>query len=287
MTEGKARLLSAGTCLVMLCCAVTASAQSWPKAYEEWSTNEFVGDKRFPALLMAKVHQAFAKELQSALLGPPNPVYVIQDRYFSASACAHRYCPNKGFFWLDTRTGAGLGGVLQAEYPGYMDGHLRLDSRHIVGSLPDAAREAVVEWLDSVRVNVRSVSFVDASGRIESLSVGLFRLPARFEPPESGPSFDCSDARQGIERLICTDDELARLDLKIFRMYALIRAGSGTTHAVGQLSAMQRAWVARRESTCATAADQTACLRAYYDRWWSELQSWVPTPQRPLKRPKK
>jgi len=41
--------------------------------------------------------------------GPLDPVIVIDHRYVSASACVAHACMVKAFFWIDTRTGIGLG----------------------------------------------------------------------------------------------------------------------------------------------------------------------------------
>ncbi len=171
--------LRAALWLVLLSGVMTASAQSWPKDYKEKSADEFRRDSRARGLIREKIHAPFDKDLWDALSGPPGPVNWTVGRYFATSACLYRFCPIKGFFWLDTRTGTALGGVLTTELPDYKVGGLRLDSRNIAGDLPSAARRAVLEWLMNVGVEVRDVSFTDDSDNLKTMDAELFQWRSR------------------------------------------------------------------------------------------------------------
>ena len=65
--------------------------------------------------------------------------------------------------------------------------------------------------------------------------LGLVRASA------ATPSFDCDGAKTEVERLICTDDELAALDVKLAKMFASALA-KAPADAVTALKASQKAW---------------------------------------------
>ena len=91
---------------------------------------------------------------------------------------------------------------------------------------------------------------------------------AAFVPTEH-PSFDCATARSPAERLICTDDDLARRDVELARLYSRAR-----DHAVDErvLIAEQRDWIALRRNVCTS---KECLVRAYRHRA-AELEDWIP-----------
>jgi hypothetical protein len=60
----------------------------------------------------------------------------------------------------------------------------------------------------------------------------------------TGPSFDCRKATADIEKLICADEELARLDRELAAAYRIAR------HFKNVDRASQTTWIRRRDSTC-------------------------------------
>lgn len=76
------------------------------------------------------------------------------------------------------------------------------------------------------------------------------------------PSFDCDRARSDVEKLICADDELAALDVRMAKSFAteLARAPAD---AVSGLKAGQRAW-RQQLLRCEQAADPHRCIRDAY-----------------------
>jgi hypothetical protein len=88
---------------------VTASPTDWVLSCEGKTTSEFIGDKRARQLVNTRVPRTLAHEVLEGLIGPPDPVFVTDLRYVSVSACIPHYCPMKAFFWIDTKTGIGLG----------------------------------------------------------------------------------------------------------------------------------------------------------------------------------
>ena len=60
------------------------------------------------------------------------------------------------------------------------------------------------------------------------------------------PTFDCSTARRAVEKAICSDPELARLDRQIDDAYKAALAKLGR-HDAAELRREQRAFIARRD----------------------------------------
>lgn len=71
----------------------------------------------------------------------------------------------------------------------------------------------------------------------------------RPEPVRARPSFDCGKARSTPERLICSDDELARQDSELSRIYARAKREAADPVAFQRVS--DREW-RRRETECRT-----------------------------------
>lgn len=86
-------------------------------------------------------------------------------------------------------------------------------------------------------------------------------------PPVAAPaaSFDCSKASTRIEKLICNDKELSRLDESLAKAYQAALSSESAEAA----KASQRKWLEHERSSCdnsATNLGQTAlCLRSSYD----------------------
>ena len=59
------------------------------------------------------------------------------------------------------------------------------------------------------------------------------------------PSFDCAKASNAVERAICTDPNLAALDVEMATLYSAAR-GAAQGSAAEKLVAAQRAWMKRR-----------------------------------------
>lgn len=85
-------------------------------------------------------------------------------------------------------------------------------------------------------------------------------------------SFDCTKAVSQIEKLICAEDELSRLDDELAAAY---RAVSGAPSAADQVRRDQRQWL-----TVRNACRDRACIKSAYDRRRAELRAALdPTSQ--------
>lgn len=86
-----------------------------------------------------------------------------------------------------------------------------------------------------------------------------------------GPSFDCNKAAGTIEKMICGDDELAALDLKLAEVYADASKKAVNEHPPA-LKAEQRGWIKGRNE-CWKHNDKRRCVRDEYQRRIAELQA--------------
>ena len=94
-------------------------------------------------------------------------------------------------------------------------------------------------------------------------------------PASPGPSFDCAKARSRVEKLICSDAELARLDRELGRLYA--RAKNAAADGAAFRRQNSEAW-RTREATC---RDRGCLLRWYatrHDQLMNVMQEQEPTP---------
>jgi uncharacterized protein len=126
-------------------------------------------------------------------------------------------------------------------------------------------------------VRVRVVQFIDAANETTELAPADFRLTERFHPPSTGPSFDCQNSRSQIEKAICGNPILAKLDLEMAVLYGQMHVSYDTVGDREQLRDLQRAWLARRGVVCPEEPDQVQCLAAEYRRQHDVLGNWVPT----------
>ena len=93
--------------------------------------------------------------------------------------------------------------------------------------------------------------------------------PDTTAPPMTAhPSFDCATARNQAERLICSDDDLARRDAELDRLYRHARHRVTDEEA---LIAEQRDWIALRRDVCTS----KECLHRAYARRERELDDWI------------
>lgn len=87
------------------------------------------------------------------------------------------------------------------------------------------------------------------------------------KPPPVKPSFDCSKVKSKPLEIICTNDDLARLDLQEDALLHRARAKAVSPDAV---DADQELFIGRR-ATCGTAS----CIAAVYRARIQELHQWA------------
>ena len=84
------------------------------------------------------------------------------------------------------------------------------------------------------------------------------------------PSFDCSQARGEVEKLVCRDSSLAELDNLLASAYATARENFPDQDRKSLQKSRQR-WLKQRNS-CATAEDMARCTRQAYEQRITDLQ---------------
>jgi hypothetical protein len=250
--------------------AEAAPSSDWVLSYENKSTNAFIWDKNAAPLIKAAVPSKLSREVLNALGGPPEPVFVAEKRYVSVAACVPHYCPEKGFFWIDTRTGQGLGAH-------FIDGKLSLGSNTIpTGQLPAFAVQALKDWMKANGVVPTSAEFIARNGSSTTIDAAAFKPTPQFTLRAGGPSYDCAAAATATEKVICTNASLSRQDLALAQLVTQIREGHDTVPARNQLRDLQRRWLKERDTRCTTAPDINACLETQYQTQYDRLMHWIP-----------
>jgi len=151
-------------------------------------------------LVNTRVPAKLSYELLHALGGPPDPVLVKDHRYVSVSACVAHACGVKGFFWIDVKTGVGLGAVALTTFDHLEADSLRLGSNGLSPTrIPAAARDALIDWLSEKELTPEHVDFIGSQGESLSLDASAFKPHVRYEPA-GGPSFDCARASGVVAR---------------------------------------------------------------------------------------
>ncbi|HKD21256.1 MAG TPA: lysozyme inhibitor LprI family protein [Rhizomicrobium sp.] len=93
-------------------------------------------------------------------------------------------------------------------------------------------------------------------------------------------SFDCAKATRAIDKLICSDDGLAGLDVKVAAEYkAALAAGVIENDS---LRAQQRAWLAKRDAECLSNSAPVVCLKQSYTKRYAQLYATLPLAQQAL-----
>ena len=98
-------------------------------------------------------------------------------------------------------------------------------------------------------------------------SAGTPRSPRLWSLSRSGPSFDCAKASNDAERLVCSDRELAALDVKMADLYQL---GLNSVADSNEFTGEQKVWLSRRD-----ACTDKQCLVVSYDDRIKDLQRWI------------
>ncbi|HZZ16266.1 MAG TPA: lysozyme inhibitor LprI family protein [Candidatus Sulfotelmatobacter sp.] len=291
--RARQRFSAIAFCVISVVALASQAAESltsqaaWMLSYAGGSTNALFWDKRTNAVIRESLPPRLSGKVLEALGGPPNPVIVVGPT-LSASACVAHSCPDKGFFWIDTASGiafgasASLWGCEEATGNG-LPCDLFLGSRRISAfhNIPPAGKQALMAWMNEQGIRVRKFRFVGPTSATTELDPADFRLPERFHPSATGPSFDCRRALSRIEKAICGNPDLAKLDLEMADLYEQMRRGYDTVGDRDQLRDLQRAWLAHRSAACPGELTQVRCLEVEYQRHHDVLENWIPTEEMP------
>lgn len=88
------------------------------------------------------------------------------------------------------------------------------------------------------------------------------------------PGFDCTKAESGAQQAICSDPQLARLDLELTRLYGLaVNGPQMTPERISELKAMQRGWIKGRDACWKAVEGLTPCVAASYATRIDEIRT--------------
>ena len=103
-----------------------------------------------------------------------------------------------------------------------------------------------------------------AQSPVDNAMPGPGAAQAEPEAPPPGPflppAFDCAQATGDAQKLICSDQRLAELDVELGRLFTLAKADTALgAPALEALEASQRAWIQRRDA-CTPSPALRACI---------------------------
>ena len=120
-----------------------------------------------------------------------------------------------------------------------------------------------------MKVSMRAVL---AAGVLSTMALSAAPAMAggesRLTQVQSRPSFNCQRARTRVERMICGDAYLGRLDRQMAQAYAALQTRLHSSQ-LRTLRADQRSWLADRN-----ACVSVSCLTAVYEDRINELDSY-------------
>ena len=160
----------------------------WILEFKGKSTNEVVWDKRFETLLrkyvpetrvdlgMTEGPEPLIASVNEVFSGSPDDVVVQDGRFVILSASRHRSAMEKGFLWLDLKTGTVIGSVIhyffnKLELENTDSAMLLIYSNQVnAESLPLEFQDALEYWIAGKNVRVETRRFAGKSRSIKTLN---------------------------------------------------------------------------------------------------------------------
>ena len=139
----------------------------------------------------------------------------------------------------------------------------------LMGTAPAADNFKDFVWLpDRLRILFPPYQVASYAAGPQETTIPLSALKDVMRPDwrAPAPSFDCRRAATPIEKAICADAALARLDRQTAEAYQSALRNAYEPAAQERLRAEQRTWLAGRNKTCAGPAPGACLARLYRDR---------------------
>lgn len=90
----------------------------------------------------------------------------------------------------------------------------------------------------------------------------------------ASPSFDCKQASNEIEKMICADAKLSALDVRMAELYSdAIRQANGSMKT--ELLSEQRGWIKNRNGCATRVEPKRNCVLEHYTQRNSRLEEWL------------
>lgn len=105
--------------------------------------------------------------------------------------------------------------------------------------------------------------------------VSLLMLPNEISA-KTAPSFDCAKATTEVEKLICSDDELTKLDVELNKSYHAFMKTLDEEYYRNKLKKKQREWLKYiTKAPCFSGTDKINCLKNIYTFRTQQLTNWA------------
>jgi uncharacterized protein len=160
---------------------------SWLKDYAGKSTNRLVWDKRFDKFLKSISprtqhdfglgEQNLEGQLMDALGGPSDSIGLADDRYLTFSACMPRFCPEKGWVWVDLKNSIAIAAIVHydSRKEKFEDDPVLLvfsNQVDVAASLPRLKTD-LGNWLaqKDARKSLSKKYFIDAGGKVTNFTL--------------------------------------------------------------------------------------------------------------------
>lgn len=145
------------------------------------------------------------------------------------------------------------------------------------GAAPAQLAATPFEWGDQALIlhfGEYAVAPYAAGPQTVRLPMAAIADVVRRDPRAPAPSFDCGKAAGAVEKALCADAGLARLDWQVAWAYARTRDMEQDAKARAAVLGGQRAFLAARDKSCASG--NAVCLSKAYQRRLAALEPPAP-----------
>jgi len=112
-----------------------------------------------------------------------------------------------------------------------------------------------------------------AGPQVSELPLGPLKDLMRKDVRAPAPSFDCAAAATRVEKLICSDVALSRLDRDVSEAYALDLRDAENDQQRADLKQKEQVWLGQRDASCA-GPDALLCMTGGYQTRLAELKKF-------------
>jgi uncharacterized protein YecT (DUF1311 family) len=142
------------------------------------------------------------------------------------------------------------------------------------GATPAMLSQVAFEWnRDALVLHFGEYAVAPYAAGPQAVRLAMTAIAGitRPNPRAPAPSFDCAKAASAIEKSVCANAALARLDRQVGEAYARRREADFNPKARTAVLAEQRSWLAARNKACG--GGDAACLSDSYRKRLAALQA--------------
>lgn len=146
---------------------------------------------------------------------------------------------------------------------------------NLIGSFREVdmtlATEGTRQRVARVVVEEKMVAMVSSFGRRDSMRMAVYLLLAvvvvSFHTKVKAASFDCEKAKSAVEKMICADAELSKLDEEVAQAYGKAKTSISNEKWKELIQKRQKQWL-RERNTC----DEAICVKNIYESRLASLK---------------